>query len=66
MVEEYRRRFGVDIRHEPFDFRKWYEILGEGLTQFVREACLALGPHVPIATGHHAAPADGASRVPAV
>ncbi|MGE5602868.1 MAG: family 10 glycosylhydrolase [Nitrososphaerales archaeon] len=51
VVEEYRRRYGVDIRREPFDFRKWYEILGEGLTQFFRDVRFALGPRVPVAAG---------------
>ncbi len=51
VVEEYRLRYGVDIRLAPFDFRKWYEILGEGLTQFLREARQALGRQMPIAVG---------------
>jgi hypothetical protein len=51
VVEEYRRRYGVDIRKEPFDFRKWYELLGEGLTQFLRDVRQALGAGMPIAVG---------------
>jgi len=51
VVGEYKRRYGVDIRTQPFDFRKLYEIQGEGLTQFLREARAALGKDVPIAIG---------------
>ncbi len=51
VVEEFLRRYGVEIRREPFDFRKWYEILGEGLTQFLRDVRAALGPRVPLALG---------------
>jgi uncharacterized lipoprotein YddW (UPF0748 family) len=50
VVEEYQRRHGVDPRREPFDFRRLYEIQGEGLTQFLYEARNAL-PGVPIAVG---------------
>lgn len=51
IVDEYQRRYGVDIRKEPFDFRKLYELQGEGLTQFLREVRAGLGPRVPIALG---------------
>jgi hypothetical protein len=50
IVDAYERRYGVDIRREPFDFRKLYEIQGEGLTQFLREVREAL-PGVPLALG---------------
>lgn len=49
IVAEYMRRHGVDIRNEPFDFRRFYEIQGEGLTQFLREVRADLGRPVPIA-----------------
>jgi hypothetical protein len=50
VVDEYRRRYGVDIRSEPFAFRPLYEIQGQGLTQFLREVRGSL-PQVPIALG---------------
>ena len=49
IVGEYQRRYGIDIREEPFDFRRLYEIQGEGLTQFLRDARAELGTDVPIA-----------------
>lgn len=50
IVDEYRLRYDVDIRSEPFDFRRLYEIQGEGLTQFLRQVRAAL-PEVPVALG---------------
>ena len=37
VVAEYRKRYGVDIRTQAFDRKKWAAIRGEGLTQLVRE-----------------------------
>lgn len=38
VVDEYRRRYGVDIRtHDP-DRAKWAQIRGEGVTELLREA----------------------------
>ncbi len=38
VVEEYKRRYGVDIRKEDdFDREAWYRLQGEYLTQYLRE-----------------------------
>ena len=37
IVEEYKRRYGVDILREQFDLEKWRRLCGEYLTQFIRE-----------------------------
>lgn len=37
IVAEYKRRYGVDIRTQPFDHQKWYDLKGEYFTQFIRE-----------------------------
>ena len=50
IVDEYYRRYGVDIRREPINFRQLYELQGEGLTQFLREVRADLGG-VPLALG---------------
>ena len=42
VVEEYRRRHGVDIREEPFDAEEWHRIKGEFFTQLLREARAAV------------------------
>ncbi len=42
IVQEFKRRFGVDIRTEPFDKEAWYRLRGEYLTQFLRELHMAL------------------------
>ena len=41
VVDEYKRRHGVDIRTEDFDLEKWRALRGEYLTQLLRE-CSAL------------------------
>ena len=51
IVEEYKRRYGVDILREPFDFQKLYEIQGEGLTQFFRDVRAGPGKELPISVG---------------
>ncbi|MFH1009543.1 MAG: HEAT repeat domain-containing protein [Candidatus Latescibacterota bacterium] len=45
IVEEYKRRYGVDILHEGFDKDAWGKIRGEYLTRFLRELREALGRH---------------------
>jgi hypothetical protein len=45
IVEEYKRRYGVDILHEDFDRDAWAQIRGEYLTLFLRELREALGRH---------------------
>lgn len=42
IVKEFKKRYGVDIRTEPFDKEAWYKLRGEYLTQFVREFHTAL------------------------
>ena len=37
IVEEYKRRYGVDILRQQFDLEKWRRLCGEYLTQFIRE-----------------------------
>jgi hypothetical protein len=37
IVAEYRRRYGVDIRTEPFDRRLWGELRGAYVTEFLRQ-----------------------------
>ena len=37
MVEEYRRRHGVDILHSDFDLESWRRIRGESLSLFLSE-----------------------------
>lgn len=44
IVEEYRKRYGVDIRAEPYDKQKLAELRGEYLTQFFRELSAAFKP----------------------
>jgi HEAT repeat protein len=42
IVQEFKRRYGVDIRTEPFDKEAWYRLRGEYFTQFLRELHEAL------------------------
>lgn len=44
IVAEFRRRYGVDIRTEPFDREAWNRLRGEYFTQFLRELHDALKP----------------------
>lgn len=43
IVDEYKRRYGVDIRSQEFDRAKWADLRGEYATQFLRELKKALG-----------------------
>jgi hypothetical protein len=45
IVDEFRKRHGVDIRTEKFDRNAWAKLRGEHLTQFMRELHTALGKH---------------------
>ncbi len=42
IVQEYRRRYGRDIRRETFDKHAWARLRGEYVTQLVRELSAAL------------------------
>ncbi|TDD96416.1 hypothetical protein [Actinomadura rubrisoli] len=44
VVEEFRARHGVDIRHQDFDLETWRRLRGEGFTQFLREVQADLRP----------------------
>ncbi len=43
IVDEFKKRHGVDIRIQPFDREAWAKLRGEYLTQFMRELHGALG-----------------------
>ena len=45
IVDEYRRRYGVDIRTQEFDKNLWRYLRGEYVTQFLRELRAALKPY---------------------
>ena len=42
IVEEFKRRYGVDIRTQPFGKPAWYRLRGEYVTQLFRELHAAL------------------------
>ena len=42
IVQEFQRRYGVDIRTQPFDRDAWGKLRGEYVTQFLRELHEAL------------------------
>jgi hypothetical protein len=44
VVDEFRGRYGVDIRREPFDRAAWARLRGEYVTAFLRELRAALHP----------------------
>ncbi len=37
IVDEFKKRYGQDIRTEPFDRHAWYRLRGEYVTRFLRE-----------------------------
>lgn len=45
IVDEFKKRHGVDIRTQPFDKQAWSKLRGEYLTQFLRELRAALSRH---------------------
>ena len=45
IVDEYKKRYGVDILTEDFDREKWRRLRGEYYTQFLREAKQELKKH---------------------
>jgi hypothetical protein len=45
IVDEYRKRYGVDIRKDDFDRAKWRKLRGEYYTRFYREAKALLKRH---------------------
>lgn len=44
IAEEFRRRYGQDIRKEEFDRSAWQRLRGEGVTRFLRELKARLRP----------------------
>jgi HEAT repeat protein len=44
IVEQFRRRYGQDIRTEPFDKQAWHRLRGEYVTAFLKELADALHP----------------------
>ena len=42
IVREFKRRYGVDIRTQPFDVQAWRDLRGEYVTQFLRELSATL------------------------
>jgi len=53
IVDEYQKRYGVDIRTQAFDKDKWSKLRGEYLTQFMRElhsALAAAGKKIAVST----------------
>jgi len=62
IVEEYKRRYGVDIRQRDFDLEKWRRLRGEYLTRFLRELRRAVGDRkicMAIPRGDHIGPPFG-------
>ena len=45
IVEEFRKRYGVDIRTQPFDKQKWYDLKGELFTELMRELSAVFRKH---------------------
>lgn len=49
IVQEFKRRYRIDIRHEPFtkfaSREDWYKLRGEYVTQYLRELKASLGEH---------------------
>lgn len=45
IVDEFRKRHGIDIRTQPFDKAAWSRLRGEYLTQFLRELRTAFARH---------------------
>lgn len=45
IVDEFKKRHGVDIRSQPFDKEAWARLRGEYLTQFLRELRASLSRH---------------------
>jgi HEAT repeat protein len=45
IVDEFKKRYGVDIRAESFDKVAWTKLRGEYLTQFFRELHASLSAH---------------------
>lgn len=48
VVDEFKRRYGVDIRTQDFDRKKWHALKGEYFTQLLREIRAAVGPKLPV------------------
>ena len=42
IVREFKRRYGIDIRTQPFNKAAWYELRGEYVTAFLQEFKAAL------------------------
>ncbi len=48
VVEEYQKRYGVDIRNEEFDRKKWHDLKGEFLTTLLREVRSSIHKEMPV------------------
>ena len=64
VVEEYGRRYGVDMMRRNFDLEPWRRLRGEGLTQFFRELRSALNARgmklgIGVPTGNYIGPPLG-------
>ncbi|MBN2455735.1 MAG: HEAT repeat domain-containing protein [Sedimentisphaerales bacterium] len=45
IVDEFKKRYGVDIRTQPFDKDAWAKLRGEYVTQFLRELHAGFAKH---------------------
>jgi len=61
VVEEFRRRYGVDVLTEDFDWFDWQKLQGEYLTQAIREVSSLIrsrGKKCQVHLGHYCATTD--------
>ncbi|MCC6424533.1 MAG: HEAT repeat domain-containing protein [Phycisphaerales bacterium] len=65
IVREFKKRYGVDIRTQPFDKEAWARLRGEYVTQFLRELRAVLKPH-GIKVAVRLNPRDGQSHMPEI
>lgn len=64
-VEEYKRRYGVDVLTEDFDFFQWQRLQGEYLTTLIRESAQLIhrqGKKCHVHLGHYCETDDGRSQ----
>ena len=64
VIEEYERRYGVDMMRRNFDLEPWRRLRGEGVTQFLRELRSALDARgmklgIGVPTGNYIGPPLG-------
>lgn len=48
IVKEYKRRYGVDITKEDFDWDKWHKLKGEYFTQLLRQIRETVDSDLPV------------------